>query len=136
MPPDEQMMRKDDADHYIAREVIKQRMGDLERKISENNTHFLNSMAEFKVQISHQTDLLERQSESFRKSSESLRSEIEKDFASKNELALMAAKFDASHSSLNQKIDSQWSKLTIIVGTITAAGMVGQWLLSFSKAYH
>lgn len=130
---EEQLMSRDNADHYIAREVAKQRMADLERKIAENNNSFVTAFAEIKANISHQTALIEKQSESFSKATQNLRDDMDDDFAKKHDFALIEARHKAITDAITQKIDAQWSKLIIIVVTISCAASAVSWFISVSK---
>lgn len=122
-----------EAQHLIAREVAKQRMADIERNISEMERRFISLLSELKVQLSNQTILIKEQSLSMEKTADSLKKEIEKDFATKLEVNDLSNKVESDFDKLNTKIDSLWGKLTLIVSTITAGGLVLQYFMGFHK---
>jgi hypothetical protein len=98
----------------VAREVMKQRMATLEQAIGEGERRSVSTLSEIKAQVQALFGLVERQSTTMKDAADGLREEIKKDFATKKEVS---ADFDK----LNTKIDTQWSKLVLIVSTITAA---------------
>lgn len=122
-----------EAQHLIAREVAKQRMADIERNISDMERRFISLLSELKVQLSNQTILIKEQSLSMEKTAESIKKEIEKDFATKLEVNDLSNKVESDFDKLNTKIDSLWGKLTLIVSTITAGGLVLQYFMGFHK---
>jgi len=122
-----------DAQHLIAREVAKQRMGDMERMITEGERRSVQSMAELKVQIANLVILIKEQGVITEKNSDTLKKEIEKDFATKMEVNALSNRVESDFDKLNTKIDSMWGKLTVIVSTISAVGLVIQYFLGFHK---
>ena len=122
-----------EAQHLIAREVAKQRMADLERMITEGERRSVQSMAELKVQIANLALLIKEQSISMEKQTDTLKKEIEKDFATKLEVNSLSNRVESDFDKLNTKMDSMWTKLTIIVSTISAVGLVIQYFLGFHK---
>jgi len=122
-----------DAQHLVAREVAKQRMGDMERAIEEGERRSVQSMAEIKIQIANLALLIKEQSVSMEKNSDLLKKEIEKDFATKLEVNDLSNRVESDFDKLNTKIDALWGKLTLIVSTITAGGLVLQYFMGFHK---
>jgi hypothetical protein len=122
-----------EAQHLIAREVAKQRMSDIERMVNEGERRSVQSMAELKVQIANLALLIKEQSVAMEKNSDTLKKEIEKDFATKLEVNDLSNKVESDFDKLNTKIDSMWGKLTVIVSTISAVGLVIQYFLGFHK---
>lgn len=122
-----------EAQHLIAREVAKQRMADMERMINEGERRSVQSMAELKVQIANLALLIKEQSVAMEKNSDMLKKEIEKDFATKLEVNDLSNRVESDFDKLNTKIDSMWGKLTVIVSTISAVGLVIQYFLGFHK---
>lgn len=122
-----------EAQHLIAREVAKQRMADIERMINEGERRSVQSMAELKVQISNLALLIKEQSVAMEKNSDMLKKEIEKDFATKIEVNSLSNRVESDFNKLNTKIDSMWGKLTVIVSTISAVGLVIQYFFGFYK---
>lgn len=129
----EKMLTQDEANHLIAREVAKQRMGDIEKNVADMERRFIALFSELKTQLANQTLLIKEQSADMKQTSELLKKEIEKDFASKLEVNDLSNKVDTDFEKLNTKIDSLWGKLTLIVSTITAGGLVLQYLMGFHK---
>jgi hypothetical protein len=121
-----------EAQHLIAREVAKQRMGDIERNTAEMERRFISLLSELKAQIANQTILIKEQSISMEKNSENLKREIEKDFATKLEVNGLSNKVNSDFDKLNTKIDALWGKLTLIVSTITVAGLFVQYLITMT----
>jgi hypothetical protein len=123
---EEKMMTESDAMHLVAREVAKQRMGDMERSIKEGELRTVASFSELKAQVGTLTTLVEKQSLHMEKATDNLREEIKKDFATKIEVAADFEKLNntitSNKDALNTKIDNQWQKLVLIFATITAIG--------------
>ena len=122
-----------EAQHLIAREVAKQRMSDMERMIGEGERRSVQSMAKIEVQIANLSLLIKEQSQAMDKNSDLLKKEIEKDFATKLEVNDLSNRVESDFDKLNTKIDSLWGKLTLIVSTITAGGLVLQYFMGFHK---
>ena len=120
------MYTEDEALHLIAREVAKQRMSDMERNLKESDNRAIIAFSKLEGQINALFALVEKQSASMEKATNGLREEIKKDFATKAEV-------ESDFEKLNTKIDTQWSKLMLIVSTITAAGVVLQYLAKYIK---
>lgn len=129
----EKTYTENEAMHLVAREVAKQRMADMERMISEGERRAVQAMAELKVQIGNLELLIKDQSAAMEKNAETLKKEIEKDFATKLELNELSNRVESDFDKLNTKIDSNWQKLTLIVSTITAGGLVIQWFMGLHK---
>jgi superoxide dismutase len=125
---DEKMYTESEMRHLAAREVAQQRMSDIERNINQSEDRTLNAIAEIKTQIATLTNLVREQSSNMEKSQDNLREEIKKDFATKAEL-------QSDFETLNTKIDTQWSKLVLIVSTVTTIGalfgILAQFVLKF-----
>ena len=124
---------EEEAQHLIAREVAKQRMTDIERMVNEGERRSIQSMSELKVQIANLALLIKEQSVAMEKNSDLLKKEIEKDFATKLEVNDLSNRVESDFDKLNTKIDSMWGRLTIIVSTISAVGLVIQYFLGFHK---
>jgi hypothetical protein len=104
--------------HLVAREVAKQRMGDMEAKIAENDSKTATAMTELKLRIEGLHNLIEKQNLERVKTADSLREEIEKDFASKTDLMI-----------LQNKVDQLWLRISVSIGTVIAVGMVLQYIV-------
>ena len=113
----EKMMSESDAMHLVAREVAKQRMSDMERSIKEGELRTVASFSELNSKIGVLTALVEKQSLHMEKATDNLREEIKKDFATKIEV-------HSDFEKLNTKIDHQWSKLVLVVSTVTLVGTI------------
>lgn len=149
---DDKKYTEEEAMHLVAREVAKQRMADLERKMNEGESRFMSMMSEIKVQIQNQTVLIEkqtssfdksikdfreeidgeftRQQEAFAKAIDSIKQEIRKDFASKTELHDLKAETDAKTTAIDTKVEKQWLSITVTASTIVAVALVVQYLIS------
>lgn len=119
----EKTYTEDEAMHLVAREVAKQRMGDMEKKISDNDTKTSIALAEIKTQIKHVINMIEKQSLEEDRTRKELKEEIEKDFATKADL-----------KAVETKLDGLIVKITMIVGTLTAIGMVAKWVIEMANA--
>lgn len=139
------MLTEDEAMHLVAREVAKQRMGDIEKNVSEMERRFIALLSELKTQLANQTLLIKEQSADMKESSDLLKKEIEKDFASKIEVNDLSnkvdtdfeklnTKVDTDFGKLNTKIDALWGRLTLIVTVVTATGLALQYLITISRA--
>lgn len=106
---------EDEMQHLLAREVAKQRMGDMQRMIDENKKETQIGFSKLEVQISQVLSMIEKNNTSRTESFESLRREMKTDFATK-------ADVDADFEKLNTKIDTQWQKITLIVSTVSIGG--------------
>lgn len=120
----EKTFTETEAMHLVAREVAKQRMSDIERTIKEGEHRSVIAFSKLEAQIQALFNLVEKQSIAMEKANDGLREEIKKDFATKIEVA-------ADFEKLNTKIDTQWSKLMLIVSTVTAVGVVANFLIKF-----
>lgn len=127
---EEKLYTESDLMHLAAREVAQQRMTDMERNIRQAEDRTLSAFSEIKTQIATLTNLVREQSAAMEKSQDNLREEIKKDFATKAEL-------QSDFDTLNTKIDTQWSKLVLIVTTVTVIGtlfgVLAQFFLKFLK---
>lgn len=121
---DNHTMSVADAMHLVAREVAKQRMGDMERSIKEGELRTVASFSALREQVTALTYLIEKQSLHMEKATDNLREEIKKDFATKIEVS-------SDFEKLNTKIDTQWSKLVLIVTTVSIIGVALQFILKF-----
>ncbi len=101
--------------HHAAKEVAKQQLIDLKSSMKEGELRTATSLSEVKAQLGSLMSLIEKQSASMEKTTDGLREEIKKDFATKAEVT---SDFDK----LNTKIDNQWGKLVLIFATISAIG--------------
>jgi len=115
----ERMFTEDEAMHLVAREVAKQRMSDMERKIADNDHKVTVALAKLEQQIGQVITMIDKQSLEQNKSVKDLREEIEKEFASKLDL-----------QRVENKIDQLWVKIaTSIVVVSIFSGVVG-WIIS------
>ena len=120
----EKLYTEAEMQHHAAKEVAKQQLIDLKSSMKEGELRTATSLSELKEQIGKLTALVKENSLSMEKSTDGLRDEIKKDFATKAEVS-------ADFKELNTKIDNQWQKLVLIVSTITAVGVVLQFVLKF-----
>lgn len=120
----DKMYTETEAQHLVAREVAKQRMGDMERMINEGEHRSVVSFAKLEAQINTLTNLVEKQSIAMEKDTNGLREEIKNDFATKVALK-------ADFEKLNTKIDAQWAKLVTILRTISVVLVGLQFVLKF-----
>jgi seryl-tRNA synthetase len=120
----DKMYTETEAQHLVAREVAKQRMGDMERMINEGERRSVVAFAKLEAQINTLTNLVEKQSIAMEKDTNGLREEIKNDFATK-------AALEADFEKLNTKIDAQWAKLVTILATISAVLAGLQFILKF-----
>lgn len=149
---DEKKYSEEEAMHLVAREVAKQRMADLERKMNEGESRFMAMMSEIKVQLQNQTLLIEKQTSSFDKSIkefrdeiddefnrqqdafskaiESIKQEIRKDFASKTDLHDLKAETEAKTTAVETKVEKQWLSITVTASIIVAAALVVQYAIN------
>lgn len=148
----EKLYSEEEARHLVAREVAKQRMADLERKMNEGESRFMAMMSEIKVQIQNQTLLIEKQTSTFDKSIkdfreeidsefekqhqaftkaiESIKTEFSKDFASKPDLYETKQEMEHKTTELNTKLEKQWLTISVTVGTVMAVALIVQYLIS------
>jgi septal ring factor EnvC (AmiA/AmiB activator) len=119
----EKMFTEDEAMHLVAREVAKQRMSDMERKISDNDTKTSIALAEIKTQIKQVINMIEKQSIEEDHTRKELKEEIERDFATKSDLKVVEV-----------KLDGLVTKIAMVVGTLTAIGLVIKWIMEVAQA--
>lgn len=118
------MMSQDEAWHLVAREVAKQRMADMERKINENDSKTSIVLTDIKMQMAQVIEMIKQQTQKQEENKKELKKEIEKEFASKIEL-----------ERLENKLDKLFLKITVTVGTLVAIGAVGSWILTAANGF-
>lgn len=118
----EKMITETEAMHIAAREVAKQRMSDMERKIADNDHKTTVALTEIKQQISQVINMIDKQSAEQDKNDKELRSDIEKEFASKLDLQRIESKLD----SLNKSI-------YIAIAVVIAVGAAITWAVNIYK---
>lgn len=109
LPPQEKNYTIDDVNHMVAREVAKQRMSDIERNLQQTNDQVVKMWAKFDASFEAIKSAIENQEQNWRK-------EIERDFATKMDLA-----------NLDAKVDKVWLKVSLPVATVVG---VVQWLVT------
>jgi hypothetical protein len=119
----DKVFTEDEAMHLVAREVAKQRMSDMERKIDQNDHKTTVALTEIKQQISQVIVMIDKQSLEQEKSDQSLKVEIEKEFASKLDL-----------QRLESKLDSLSTRIYVAISVIAAVGAAVTWAISTFKA--
>jgi len=119
----EKMFTEDEAMHMVAREVAKQRMSDMEKKISDNDTRTSIALAEIKTQIKHVINMIEKQTLEEDRTRKELKEEIEREFATKADLKIVET-----------KLDGLVTKIAMVVGTLTAIGLVIKWFMEVANA--
>lgn len=123
LPPQEHKYTAEEVNHLVAREVAKQRMADMERQIGTLNNTITKAVADFNAKLDALSNTISTQHktiwEAIRGERDELRKEIEKDFATKLDLALLEA-----------KVDKIWLKVSIPVATITALVNLGFFMVS------
>ena len=110
---------EDEMLHQTAREVMKYRMGDLEKRLASGDTYTAAGLAELKTRISQVITMIERQGTQEKESRRELKKEIESEFASKIDL-----------ERLENKLDKMWLKITISTSAIVGMGVFIGWLLT------
>lgn len=121
---DEKLYTAAEAKNLVAHEVASQRLAAMERLNEERERRTVDELSAIKLQLSALPNLITTQSHAMEKATDELRKDISRDFASKEELN---AKFDK----LNTKIETNWSKLVLIVSVVTFTGTVVSALASF-----
>ena len=107
----------DEVQHIVARQVMQHRLTDLEGKISVNETNVASMFAKLEATVQTLFAQLEKQTFLVKECREDLKSEIDREYATKLEL-----------SKLEAKVDKMWAKITVAV--TLAVGFV-QIALSF-----
>lgn len=120
----QQMYTESEAMHIAAKEVAKQRMGDIERRITENDTKSSVALVEIKSQITQVIYMIEKQNVEQEKSQKEFKAEIEKEFASKIDM-----------QRLESKLDQLWMKITFTIAGVTAVGVFVAWALGIVNNY-
>lgn len=118
------MMTETDAMHLVAREVAKQRMGDMERKINENDSKTSLALLEIKAQISQVITMIKEQTAKQEENRKEFKKEIEDEFASKIDL-----------ERLENKLDQMFLKITVTVGTLISVGLLIEWAVSVANGF-
>lgn len=114
---------EDETMHLIAREVMKHRMEDLEKKLAAGELATAVGLAKIENHLGEVKIMIEKQSVKEDKSRGDLKKEIESDFASKTDFA-----------NLKKQIDDLVLKINWTIVLIIAAGGVIAWALSAANA--
>lgn len=101
----------------IAQELAAQRMEDMQRMIDDNKKDVINGFAELRTQITGLTTMIEKKDKERDETMEKFRLEIRGDFATKTDVT-------SDFEKLNTKIDTQWSKLVLIVSVVSFIGTI------------
>ena len=109
--------------HIVAREMAKQQIKQLEQGQIELNKKMLELKSELLTELHTLRVTLEKQPET-----------LEKDFVSRMEALKMKSEVEKQVSDLENKVDSQWLKITIPIGVITALGAIANWLIAVKGA--
>lgn len=117
------MLTRDEAMHLVAREVAKQRMTDMERKIAENESKTSVALTKIELQVAQVITMIKEQNIKAIEDKKEFKKEIESEFASKIDL-----------ERLENKLDQLVLRITVTVGTIVSVGLLVGWLLSAASS--
>ena len=112
---DEKTYTETEMQHLIAREVAKQRMGDMERMIEANKKETQIGFTKVEAQLTQVLTMIEKNNVDRSASFDALRREMKTDFATKSEV-------ENDFEKLNTKIDEQWKRISLVVGVISVVG--------------
>lgn len=94
----------DEVQHIVAREVMKHRMGDLEVKLASVEASMTTLFSKLESSLAALSLQISKSSEMVKECREELRTEVDREFATKLEL-----------NRLESKVDKMWAKITVAV---------------------
>ena len=114
---------QDEVNHIVARETAKNQLNDFKSNLSLMNQAHTQALADINAKITQIFSIMSEQSKEQRIESEklieSLKKEIEKDFASKIDML-----------NISNRLDQLWIKISVaVMTTFTIGGIVG-WLIT------
>ena len=123
MSDESKQYSQDEVNHIVARETAKNQLNDFKSNLSLMNQAHTQALADINAKITQIFSIMSEQSKEQRIESEklieSLKKEIEKDFASKIDML-----------NISNRLDQLWIKISVaVMTTFTIGGIVG-WLIT------
>lgn len=116
--PDTKVYSETEALLLADREVMNTRMNELVNRIDRSEKAQAEGFSKIEQHLSLMTNTMEKQVLAEEQRREILRAEFSKEFATKLDLERLA-----------NKVDTMWLKITIIVSTVVAIGLIAQYLV-------
>lgn len=123
MSEPEKTFTQDDLNHIVARETAKLQLADFKNNLALMNQANTQALADINAKISQIFNMISEQNKEQREDQEklieSLKKEIEKDFASKIDMI-----------NISNRLDQLWIKISVAIMTsITLGGVIG-WVIT------
>lgn len=123
MSDPEKTFTQDDLNHIVARETAKLQLADFKNNLALMNQANTQALADINAKISQIFNMISEQNKEQREDQEklieSLKKEIEKDFASKIDMI-----------NISNRLDQLWIKISVAIMTsITLGGVIG-WVIT------
>lgn len=115
--------------NIVAQKLASQRMEDMQRMIDDNKKDVINGFAEIRTQLTGLTSMIEKNNKERDQAMTEFRRDVHNDFATKAEVS-------SDFEKLNTKIDTQWSKLVLIVSVASFIGTIIGGLISIMFKLH
>jgi len=106
--------------HVVARKMAEQQLLQLQNGQLAIERKMVELVTGFNSKIESLIDMLQRQPEKMDKCRDDLKSEIKEEYPSKMDLMILENHMKTENEKTNKKIDLQWIKITVVVGTVVS----------------
>lgn len=118
MSEDNHKYSEEEMQRTLTKEILKFQLAALSRDVDVLKQTSAKDLTEIKTQIGQVIEMIKEQSHEQEKNRKEFKAEIEKEFASKVDLAR-----------LENKLDSLWLRITVTVGVLVTCGLFFGWIL-------
>ena len=123
--------------HVVARKLAEQQILQLQSGQLAIERRMVELVTGFNSKIESLIDMLQKQPEKMEKCRDDLKNEIKEEYPNKMDLLILENHMKTENEKTNKKIDMQWVKITVVVGTvvsvITVLGGVINYYIMISK---
>jgi hypothetical protein len=106
--------------HVVARKMAEQQILQLQNGQLAIERKMVELVTGFNSKIESLIDMLQRQPEKMDKCRDDLKNEIKEEYPSKMDLMILENHMKTENEKTNKKIDLQWIKITVVVGTVVS----------------